>query len=326
MNPPNMKHADTTTITAAWAEMSIPTRLHRFSAAGNDFLVGFVAALPTVSSVAEVCPEVCGSIDGGADGLGLVVLCCPAGGVVSAETRFWHPDGSLVRLSGDGLLCVSHAAAIASGVEDLVIKVRTDAGPKRCAAAAEAGSVMVEATLGVAKPGPLPDLGALSPPAAAGCGVLRWDTFDVGGPHIVCEVVDIDAADVGVVGEAVAALFAGGVSVHLMAAGAGNKIELRSWAGGARRFATCGAGAVAAAAALRQWGRAPADVVVHTSRAVVGVSPARGGVLSAASQLAQTDAAVLDLGTGSDPDGALFDTASYNGATFDGSLFAATQR
>ena len=307
--------------------MSISTRLHRFSAAGNDFLVGFVAALPTVSSVSEVCAEVCSSIDGGADGLGLVVLRCPAGGAMSAETRFWHSDGSLVRLSGDGLLCVSHAAAIASRVEDLVIEVRTDAGRKRCAAAAaEAGSVMVEATLGVAKPGPLPDLGALSPPAAAGCGVLRWDTFDVGGPHIVCEVVDIDAADVDVVGEAVAALFAGGISVHLMAAGAGNKIELRSWASGARRSATCGAGAVAAAAALRQWGRAPADVVVHTSRSVVGVSPARGGVLSATSQLAQTDAAVIDLGTGSDPDGALFDAASYNGATFDGSLFAATQR
>ena len=103
--------------------------------------------------------------------MGLVVLCCPAGGVVSAETRFWHPDGSLVRLSGDGLLCVSHAAAIASGVEDLVIKARTDAGPKRCTAtAAEAGDVMVEATLGVAEAGPLPDLDALSPPAAAGCG------------------------------------------------------------------------------------------------------------------------------------------------------------
>ena len=307
--------------------MSIPTRLHRFSAAGNDFLVGFVAALPTVSSVAEMCAGVCGSIDGGADGLGLVVLCCPAGGVVSAETRFWNPDGSLVRLSGDGLLCVSHAVAIASGVEDLVIKVRTDAGPKRCAAsAAEAGSVMVEATLGVAKPGPLPDLGALSPPAAAGCGVLRWDTFDVGGPHIVCEVVDIEAADVGVVGEAVAVLFAGGVRVHLMAAAAGNNIELRSWASGARRFATCGAGAVAAAAALRQWGRAPADVVVHTPRAVVGVSPARGGVLSATSQIIEIDAAVIDLDTGSNPDGALFDTASYNGATFDGSLFATTRR
>ena len=297
-------------------------RLHRFRAAGDEFLVGFAAALPDAAMLAEGAARACRSA-AGVEGLLLAVLRIPQDGAAAAKARLWDRDGAVAALPPAALMCLAHAAVHATAAAEIEIAVRTDIGAARCAARAgdEPSAAQAQTRVSAPAQGPLPDLEASSPPAAAACGVMRWNTLDTGEPHIVLEVPDIETVDADKAGPAVSALFSGGVNAHFMAERSG-RVEMRSWRHAAARAAACVSGAAAVTAALSQWGRADGGATVHTSEGPVSVTPDHGWRLEAESLLLQADVAVLGDGR-NNTSSALFDAAPFDNSMFDGAMFPA---
>lgn len=298
--------------------------LHKLHGLGNDFLVGFVGALPDARVGAGAARRWCHRRHGiGADGLILAVLApgeptpaahgdrqgargegtrsqgakpirisreviAPAAraagrrdrdfpgpqasrasatadlGALStahAAMRLWNSDGSAAEVSGNGLRCLAHALARASGAADLEAVIETEVGARRCRVrrADDDGRVIVSAEMGELSAGPRPTRCDVSVAAGLdemmGCGfVERWDTASVGNPHIVLAVHDPAAVPLRRAGPAVEALFDGGVNVHFGAVTGPQELTLTVWERGAGVTQACGTGAVAAAAVFHRWG------------------------------------------------------------------------
>ncbi len=122
--------------------------------------------------------------------------------------------------------------------------------------------------MGNPEPGPLPDDLGVDPLAVAqeligGHGVSRWQTVQVGNPHVVFAVTDPAAVDLQRAGAALEALFCGGINVHFCSVTGPDELTLRVWERGVGVTEACGSGAVAAAAVFRQWGVVGRNVVVR---------------------------------------------------------------
>ena len=272
-------------------------RLRRLQAAGNGFLVGFSTSEPDSRHAAQEAVTLCD--DASADGLIVAVLRHPhpKPGPVSASMQTWNSDGSAAPVSGNGLLCLAHAAAVELGRGETTMAVRTTAGVRRCGARLNGDSSAADAhaQFGEPGPGPLPEIGSVSPAAACGLPVLRWNTFDAGSRHIVVELPTLDGVSAQQAGPAVAALFSDAVNVHFIAAADAATIKMISWEAGAGATRACGTGAVAAATALRQWGRAHGDVRVVMPGGVALVTAQHGATLRARTQLQPGDAATASV-------------------------------
>ena len=228
---------------------------------GNDFLVTFHDTLPLdVSSRAvALCDRRTGV---GADGL--IVGLPAADGAV--EMRLLNSDGSPAELSGNGLRCFAQAVARQRAVTHLDLDVVTPAGVRHCVVRATEDPTVVVATveMGIVTPGPDPDvddllgtIGDLPVP------VRRWETGEVGNPHIVLEVDDPDQVVLDRVGPEIASHFGRGINVHFAARTDRGGIVLRHWERGAGITAACGSGATVSAVIYRRWGDVDDKVVVH---------------------------------------------------------------
>ena len=82
----------------------------------------------------------------------------------------------------------------------------------------------------------------------------RWETADVGNPHVVIEVPDPSEVPLEDAGRAVEAVFSGGINAHFAAVTARDQLTMGVWERGAGTTAACGTGAVAAAALFHRWG------------------------------------------------------------------------
>ena len=91
----------------------------------------------------------------------------------------------------------------------------------------------------------------------------RWDTMDVGNPHVVLAVANPAAVPLRQAGPAVEALFTGGINVHFGAVTGPDELKLGVWERGAGATEACGTGAVAAAAVFHRWGRVGQNVTVR---------------------------------------------------------------
>lgn len=228
---------------------------------GNDFLVTLTDRLPLDAS--ERAIALCDRHTGlGADGL-IYGLRQPDG---SIAMRLLNSDGSPAEVSGNGLRCFAQAVALDRGVPHLELDVDTPAGIRHCSVHASdiPNTVVATVDMGVVCPGPDPDTDDLL--AALGDGaamVKRWETGDVGNPHVICEVADPDEVDLAVAGPAIERHFEEGVNVHFAAVSGANEISVRVWERGAGITNACGTGATVAAQRFHDWQLVGPKVVVR---------------------------------------------------------------
>ena len=181
--------------------MAEPIQLSKHHGLGNDFLVCLTDHLPLDANARAKawCDRYTGI---GADGLIYGLPADPASGA-DIVMRLLNSDGSPAEISGNGLRCFAQAVARQRGQVDAHIDVSTPAGIRACAVHATEDPATVVATvdMGVVCPGPDPDvddlMAAVGAPVAA---VKRWETGDIGNPHVVCEVDDPEAIDLRVAG------------------------------------------------------------------------------------------------------------------------------
>ncbi|MEQ8840370.1 MAG: diaminopimelate epimerase [Acidimicrobiales bacterium] len=228
---------------------------------GNDFLVMLTESLPldAVERAIALCDRHTGI---GADGL-IFGIARPDGRMAM---RLLNSDGSPAALSGNGLRCFAQAIARERDVPHLEIDIETPAGIRHCTVMAteEHHTVVATVDMGVVCPGPDPDTRDLM--AAAGPSVAmvkRWETGDIGNPHVVCEVDDPDAIDLAVAGPAIEAHFEEGANVHFVAVSGPNEISVKVWERGAGITEACGTGATVAAQIFHNWELVGPKVVVR---------------------------------------------------------------
>lgn len=241
--------------------VAVPQRMAKLHGLGNDFLVALVDRLPLDANkrALALCDRKRGI---GADGL-IYGVGRPDGSIVM---RLLNSDGSPAEVSGNGLRCFAHAVARDRGVPHLELDVVTPAGVRHCSVHATEvpASIVATADLGVVCPGPSPDVDDLLAVAGAPlASAKRWETGDVGNPHIVFEVPDPFDVVLSDAGPAVAAHFERGINVHFVQQSGEDELLLRAWERGAGATDACGSGAVVAADIFHRWGLVGSRVVVR---------------------------------------------------------------
>ncbi len=226
---------------------------------GNDFLIQLVDSLPldAVDRAVALCDRRTGL---GADGLIVGIV----GEGRDASMHLFNSDGSSAAVSGNGLRCLAQAVARRLGVEALEIDVMTDAGIRHCSVRAtdDRRTVIVTVEMGTVSTGPTPDVedlmgsvaSELGATGGASIGVRRFQTCDIGNPHVVCEVSDPDGIAVDVVGPAIERHFAEGANVSFVTVSGSDRLMLRVWERGAGITSACGTGATVAGHVFHRWG------------------------------------------------------------------------
>ncbi len=235
-------------------------RLSKHHGLGNDFLVALTDRLPLDAGTRAIswCDRRRGI---GADGL-IFGIRMPNG---TTTMRLLNSDGSPAAVSGNGLRCLAQAIALERGVPHLETDVSTPAGVRHCSAhtVAEPSTMVVTVDMGIVCPGPDPDTDNLVEAVGSSLsGVKRWETGDIGNPHVVFEVDDITKIDVAGTGAAVESHFADGINVHFVKVAGHNQLDLRVWERGAGITDACGSGATVSAAIFHRWGVVGPKVVV----------------------------------------------------------------
>lgn len=217
----------------------------------------------------------------GADGL-LRAGPAPAGDSAKMTFELRNADGSEAEMSGNGLRCLAHAAidtgAVTAGAGDS-FGVLTPAGRREVHVRdIEDGWMWASTEMGEVKV-----MGE-----DERCNVGHGQVFvDVGNPHLVVlgpdpRTIDVTAlgpdlsreADTGRHGQGTA-----GVNVEFVTLGPGrDELTMRVWERGVGETLACGTGSVAAAAALRHWGRVGPKVTVNQPGGVAEVELRPDGV------------------------------------------------
>ena len=248
--------------------------LDKYEGLGNDFLVllDLEGASPLTAKLARaVCDRHRGF---GADGL---LRAGPGedGAKISFELR--NADGTWAEMSGNGLRCLAHAAvdagAVPAGPGD-AFNVATPVGLR-------------EVRVQDLRPGWMWASTEMGAPEVRGephaCNVGNGQLFvDVGNPHLVVlgpDPAKLDVASLGAELSGELGQSSGGINVEFVALGPGpDEITMRVFERGVGETLACGTGSVAAASALRSWGRVGTKVTVHQPGGDVEVELREDGV------------------------------------------------
>lgn len=249
----------------------------KYEALGNDFLV-LVDLEGRFSLSADLARAACDRHRGwGADG---VLRAGPAIGGPSAGDRgkegakmsfeLRNADGSSAEMSGNGLRCLAHAAldagAVVAGPGDS-FGVQTPAGLR-------------EVRVRRLRPGWMWASTDMGTPAVSShkhaCNVGNGQIFvDVGNPHLVVlgpDPAKVDVASLGAELSDELGRESGGLNIEFVALGPGrDELTMRVFERGVGETMACGTGSVAAASALRYWGRVGTKVTVHQPGGAVEV-------------------------------------------------------
>lgn len=226
------------------SEFKVATRmqrndLHKFHALGNDFLVWFRPALP--DDAAARATRWCNRRTGiGADGLVVAI-----DDRVAPRFVLFNSDGSRAEVSGNGLRCFGHAVAARRGQHEVSLIAATDAGD-RALDVDGALATTAEVSVGMGAPAPGPSLDGI--PLADLVDYRRVDTVDLGNPHIVVEVADLEGIDIATLGPRIEEYFLPtGINVHVVTPTEAG-LRMIIWERGAGVTEACGSGACAATA------------------------------------------------------------------------------
>ena len=152
---------------------------------GNDFLVclDLDERFPVDDDIAvAICDRHRGV---GADGL--IRVTRAAGGRLHMELR--NEDGSRAEMSGNGISCLGQAAVRAGLDVDGVVDVDTDAGLRTVTVVERTADHRHRMRVDMGTPRIGDDLAEW-----VSGGIIRAVQVDVGNPHVVCHVPDLDDA------------------------------------------------------------------------------------------------------------------------------------
>lgn len=252
------------------------------SGAGNVFLVLDAIAAPLPPDAPAWVPGLCRNASGPLHAAALraglpnpsgraldgVLVLAPAREPGAVSMQVFNADGSRAEACGNGLRCLARFARELGHASADVVRVETDAGPRRVELLRTADEPLrARASMGVVRV----DARGFEL-ALAGHTLTAWGV-DVGNPHCVIFVEELERAPLAVLGAAlqVHERFPGGVNVELVRVH-GARLELRVWERGVGETAACGTGACAAAFAAHATGRVrlPAAVELAGGPLVVG--------------------------------------------------------
>jgi diaminopimelate epimerase len=216
----------------------------------NRFFVLDARAQASVG-LESLAQRVCAN--GAADGL-LAIL---PSDTAYARMRVINADGSEAEMCGNGVRCVARYLAEEDAVDELVLE--TLAGP--ISARVEAREPFI------VRVGMGPVHVERQSVAMIVAVPIPYRYVDVGNPHAVMFVDDVDAVDLDALGTAFQRLpaFPNGTNVHVACVVNASTLRVRHWERGVGQTQACGTGAVACAFAGWEAGRIvgkPATVLV----------------------------------------------------------------
>jgi diaminopimelate epimerase len=225
---------------------------------GNDFLVVFHPPSGDDDDLAQLARRVCDRRRGiGADGL-LIGETEPEH---SARMILFNADGSRAEMSGNGIRCFAQALAMRRGDRlPTTMRILSDAGTRVVEVTPTEDPVTVTAQTDM---GEVADLAPPSAWATLGAHPDRPTAhLDLGNPHTVVGVDDVDAVDLSALGAQVPH-----VNLEIIEPGPEpHALTMRVHERGAGLTEACGTGACAAAVAAARWGMVPQssrEIVVH---------------------------------------------------------------
>lgn len=237
-------------------------RLTKFHGLGNDFLVAHWMdhqdradpLTPDPDTARAVCARHTGV---GADGL--IYGLAPGGDDADVHMVLLNADGSEAEISGNGIRCLAQAVLRREGRGEGDVLVETVRGLRRLRTVRGDvdGELWMQVDMGEPRDGP-----PISPDAEAFPARERM-TVDVGNPHLVLLVEDLEAVDASVSGPELERSFPDGINVHFVAPDSEADLALTVWERGVGITEACGSGAVAAAVAAHRWGLAGTHVAVR---------------------------------------------------------------
>lgn len=201
-------------------------RFTKMQGLGNDFVVIEGPARLDPDEIRELCDRRFGV---GADGLLVVTNGDPI------RMEYWNADASPAEMCGNGLRCVARYAYDRGWAPDRNFAIQTPVGVRGVRVLEET----VEAEMGR--------------PRLEGSRVIRgeeYDIVDVGNPHAIRFVDNLDSVDVAI-GASLQDEFPGGSNVELVVVD-GDDVEMRVWERGVGETLACGTGIAAVAAAARE--------------------------------------------------------------------------
>ncbi|MCY3890485.1 MAG: diaminopimelate epimerase [bacterium] len=220
---------------------------------GNDFLIALADALPagTPAMAESVCHRTRGV---GADGL-IFGLPGDAGAGTDVTMVLFNADGARAEMSGNGIRCLAQAFVQHDNRgTNRELSIGTDAGIRTVSVESTADPTVVQARVDMGPIGAGPNLedGEVAHYLRIHGFADHFFTADVGNPHLVVGVNDVQPIDVARNGSELSRL-AGGINVEFISANFSG-IDMRVWERGVGVTEACGTGACAAAQAAHHWG------------------------------------------------------------------------
>lgn len=242
------------------------------TATGNRFALfdGIAQALP--SEPARLAQELCADPDFPLDGV-LLVGKPSSGG--DCTMVLYNKDGSRPEMCGNGLRCVGKLVVERKYVKNLAPVVETDAGARVVRVSVENGVVFAaQAEMGA------PRVARLEAKVKLPHTTIEVHLVDMGNPHCVLFVDDVDAAPVLRLGPVLEkhSLFKGGTNVEFVEVDE-QGLRVRFWERGVGETASCGSGASAAAVAAMVTDRCGSPVHLRTQGGSLVVEWEGKGVL-----------------------------------------------
>jgi len=251
-------------------------RLTKHHGFGNDFLV-LLDDDTSHPLDARITRALCDRRTGlGADGL---IRATPLDAIADdavAAMELRNADGSPAEMSGNGIRCLAQALILGGWADGPTIPIRTVAGLRVVTLhdRSDPLTYSLSVDMGVAR------IGGEAPEWAGG-PIRRALRVDVGNPHLVFDVDDDDdEVDLVELGERVNAKEPDGANVHLLTAGRGDRIAIRTYERGVGLTRACGTGACAAAVAARAWGLVGDVVAVEQAGGTAGVTVGGDGAVA----------------------------------------------
>ena len=217
-------------------------RLTTLQGLGNDYLYVYG---PVPENAAELSRRLSDRHFGpGADGL---IFMGPSERA-DFSMRIFNADGSEAEMCGNGIRCVGKFLYEHGYTRKHVLVIETRAGLRQLTLRVEAGKITgVHVEMGT----------ATITPGSTG------DLVDLGNPHLVRFVPDMESIDVTTLGPELEHSVPGGVNVEFVQVLTPNRLRMRVWERGSGVTLACGTGACASAAAAVNRSICPADTPIE---------------------------------------------------------------
>jgi diaminopimelate epimerase len=217
---------------------------------GNDFVVLDARAQPLALKAAQIAAIADRNRGIGCD----QVIALEPSDFADVFMRIWNADGGEVGACGNAARCV--AALLVAERGSPHVSIETESG-MLAATVAKDGSVTIDmgtprfAWNEIPLSQPFADTRAVELPQFAGLGLGAASMVNVGNPHCIFWVTDLDSVDLGAVGPMLEhhPLFPERANISLARIVAPDHIALKVWERGAGLTRACGTAACAAAAA-----------------------------------------------------------------------------